>query len=80
MSPYEQAFNLIRAELMEMPHMRLTPEQVERLSGVDGSICRRVLDDLVRGGFLSPGTNGMYARPTDPDRMTPHSPGADSSC
>jgi hypothetical protein len=32
-SPYEQAFNRIRAEFMEMPGMRLTPEQVERLSG-----------------------------------------------
>ena len=50
MSPYEQAFNRIRAEFMEMPGMRLTPEQVERLSGVVNSVCRLVLDDPVRAG------------------------------
>jgi hypothetical protein len=41
--PYEQAFERIRAEFMEMPRMRLTPEQVERLSGVDSAICKSVL-------------------------------------
>ena len=65
MSPYEQAFNRIRAEFMEMPGMRLTPEQVERLSGVGCPICRLVLDDLVRAGFLSVGAGGTYARSTD---------------
>jgi hypothetical protein len=30
----------------------VTPEQVERLSGVESSVCRLVLDDLVRAGFL----------------------------
>jgi hypothetical protein len=42
-SPYEQAFNRIRADFMEMPGMRLTPEQVERLSGVVKSVCRLCL-------------------------------------
>ncbi len=65
MSPYEQAFNRIRAEFVEMPGLRLTPEQVERLSGVSTAVCRLVLDDLVRAGFLSVGANGTYARPTD---------------
>jgi hypothetical protein len=69
-SPYEQAFNRIRAEFMEMPGMQLTPEQVERLSGVGSSVCRRVLDDLVRARFLSIGANGMYARSTDLGRAT----------
>jgi hypothetical protein len=45
-SPYEQAFNRIRAEYMEMLGMRLTAEQVGRLSGVGVSVCRLVLDDL----------------------------------
>jgi hypothetical protein len=63
-SPYEQAFNRIRAEFMEMPSMQLTPEQVERLSGVGSSVCRRVLDDLVRARFLSIGASGVYARAT----------------
>ncbi len=45
--------------------MRLTPQQVERLSGVDGAVCQRVLDDLVRAGFLCTSTNGSYARRAD---------------
>jgi hypothetical protein len=78
-SPYEQAFNRIRAEFMEMPGMRLTPEQVERLSGVVNSVCRLVLDDLVRAGFLSVGADGTYARSTGLDRMTSRSPSAESN-
>jgi hypothetical protein len=78
MSPYEQALNRIRAEFMEMPGMRLTLRQVERLSGVGSSVCRLVLDDLVRAGFLAAGADGTYARPTGLDRMTSRSPGAEA--
>ena len=67
MSAYEQAFKRIRAEFVEMPGMRLTPEQAERLSGVGSSVCRRVLDDLVRAGVLAVGANGTYARSTGLD-------------
>jgi hypothetical protein len=62
-----------------MPGMRLTPEQVERLSGVANSTCRLVLDDLVRAGFLSIGANGAYARATGLDRVTSRSPTAESN-
>jgi hypothetical protein len=60
--PYEQVFDRIRAEFLEMPGMRLTPAQVERLAGVDRSICQSVLDDLVRAGFLCTAENGRYCR------------------
>ena len=76
MSPYEQAFNRIRAEFVEMPGMRLTPKQVERLSGVGSSVCRLVLDDLVRAGLLSLGASGTYARSTGLDRTVSRSPSA----
>ena len=69
-SPYEQAFNRIRAEYTEMPGMQLTPEQVGRLSGVGSSVCRLVLDDLVRARFLTTGANGTYWRSRDIDRVT----------
>ena len=62
-----------------MPGMRLTPEQVERLSGVVNSVCRLVLDDLVRAGFLSVRADGTYARATGLDRMTSRSPSAESN-
>jgi hypothetical protein len=63
--PYEQVFERIRAEFLEMPGMRLTPAQVERLAGEDRSICQSVLDDLVRAGFLCASENGSYGRPSD---------------
>jgi hypothetical protein len=47
-----------------MPGMRLTPEQVGRLSGVEIAVCRLVLDDLVRVQFLSGRPDGTYARGT----------------
>jgi DNA-binding response OmpR family regulator len=73
MSPYEQAFNRIRAEYLEMPGMRLTPAQVGRLSGVHQSVCTLVLDDLVRARFLAVDRDGTYARHADPDRSRSYS-------
>ena len=63
--PYRQAFERIRAELLEMPGMHLTPEQVERLCGVERAICKAVLDDLVRAGFLRISATGSYCRWSD---------------
>ena len=61
---YRQAFDRSRAEYQEMPGMRLTLRQVERLSGVDASTCRLVLDDLVRAKFLRAESDGTYLRAT----------------
>jgi DNA-binding IclR family transcriptional regulator len=60
--PYQQAFDRIRGEYLEMPGMRLTPAQVERLSGLDRATCTRVLEDLVRAKFLDVGPDKSYAR------------------
>ena len=65
--PYRQAFERIRAEYLEMPGMRLTAAQVQRLSGVDISTCAVVLEDLVRARFLDRGSDGSYARASDGD-------------
>ena len=66
--PYQQAFDRIRAEYLEMPGMRLTPLQVQRLTGVDRSVCKVVLDDLVRAEFLRLAPDGSYARAADGTR------------
>ena len=58
---YREAFERIRAEFAEMPGMRLTAEQVERLSGVDRAVCQDVLEDLVRARFLNR-LNGSYSK------------------
>lgn len=63
--PYRTAFDRIRAEFLEMPGMCLTPEQVERLSGVERAVCKSVLDDLVRAKFLSCSPSGSYSRLSD---------------
>jgi hypothetical protein len=63
--PYQRAFERIRAEFQEMPGMRLNPQQVERLSGVDRAVCKCVLDDLERAGFLCSWPNGSYGRLTE---------------
>jgi hypothetical protein len=63
-SAYEEAFHRIRAEYVEMPGMRLTP-QLERLTGVGVSVCRAVLDDLVRARFLRLTDDGTYLRAAD---------------
>jgi hypothetical protein len=60
--PYEEVFEQIRAEFLEMPGMRLTPTRVERLAGEDRAICQSVLDDLVRAGFLRASEDGSDGR------------------
>jgi hypothetical protein len=60
--PYRQAFDRIRSEYLEMPGMRLTATQVQRLSGLEISVCSLVLDDLVRARFLYVGRDGSYSR------------------
>lgn len=57
----------IRAEYLEMPGLTLRPEQVQRLCGVDGSLCQSVLEALVESGFLSRRPDGAYARFSNPD-------------
>jgi hypothetical protein len=63
--PFQQALERIRAEYQEMPGMKLTLEQVERLSGVDRSVCQQVLDALVNAKFLSLRRDGSYTRAQD---------------
>ena len=51
----------IRAEYLEMPGLSLRPEQVQRLCGVDSTLCESVLEALVDSGFLSRVPMGLTA-------------------
>ena len=62
---YRQAFERIQSEYREMPGMRLTPQQVHRLCGVEPPVCQLVLDALVRAKFLHVGADGSYRRCAD---------------
>ena len=63
--PPERLLKRIRAEFLEMPGLCLTSEQVQRLCGVERTICQLVLDSLVDAKFLCLKANGAYARLTD---------------
>ena len=55
----------LRAEYLEMPGLRLTREQVQRLCGLERTVCERVLETLVATRFLCVKSDGTYARVTD---------------
>jgi hypothetical protein len=65
MSGYQDVVDRIRAEYLEMPGMKLRVEQVQRLCGVDRTVCELVLDALVGTKFLCIKRDGTYARLTE---------------
>jgi hypothetical protein len=50
----------ICSEFVEMPCLRLTCAQAQRLFGLTEDTCRCLLDALVADKFLSRNANGMY--------------------
>jgi hypothetical protein len=67
----------VRAEFLEMPGLRLKSEQVQRLCGIDRTVCSSVLGALVRANFLCVKSDGHYARVTDGDVRRPRPAKAD---
>ena len=65
--PHNTLLTRIRAEYLEMPGLRLTLAQAQRLCGIERALCMAVLDALVTDRFLCVKSNGMYARLTDGD-------------
>lgn len=63
--PHTTLINRIRGEFLEMPGLRLTLAQAQRLCGVERALCQRVLGTLVETGFLCVKTDGTYTRLTD---------------
>jgi hypothetical protein len=58
----------VRSEFAEMPGMRLTVAQVQRLCGVDRIVCAAILDSLVESGCLCRQADGTYAQVTNESR------------
>ena len=73
MTTIDDIVNRLRAEFLEMPGLRLTSRQVQRLCGVEPSLCQLGLDSLVETKFLSLKSDGVYARTTDGDVSRPRS-------
>jgi hypothetical protein len=61
----EQILQRIRSEYLEMPGLRLTPQQAQRLWGLDRQCCEESLQYLVDAGFLMKTGRGTYVRLTD---------------
>jgi len=55
----------VRAEYLEMPGLRLTLPQAQRLCGIEAQVCRQILESLVGERFLVLKPDGTYARVTD---------------
>lgn len=71
----EQLLRRVKGEYLEMPGLRLTREQAQRLWGLDEQTCANLLDVLVGLTFLVRDSAGRYMRlnegtePTLPLRM-----------
>jgi hypothetical protein len=63
--PHNTMLTRVRAEYLEMPGLRLTLEQAQRLCGLDRALCKMVLDALVDEKFLCMKSDGVYARVSD---------------
>jgi hypothetical protein len=63
--PSEQTLRRICSEYIEMPGLRLTLQQAQRLWGLDEATCVSSLTFLVNAKFLARVDNHAYARVTD---------------
>ena len=61
----EQILDRICGEFLEMPGLRLTLAQAQRLWGLDADICRYLLDVLTAFKFLGRAEDGTYRRLSD---------------
>jgi hypothetical protein len=61
----DEMLRRIRGEYLEMPGLRLQPEQARRLWGLDAQTCCHLLQALVDKGFLCRRADGTYGRLTD---------------
>ena len=68
--PLEETVRRVRGEYIEMPGLRLTPAQAQRLWGLDSSTCDALLDALVDAKFLFRTRDGAFIR-TDHAHVTP---------
>ena len=64
----------IQGEYVEMPGLRLTAAQAQRLWGLDRATCEKLLKVLVNDNFLSVTRDGSFVRTEGgPRRVVPRS-------
>jgi hypothetical protein len=73
----DQMLQRIQGEYVEMPGLRLTAAQAQRLWGLDCEACNALLSALVDAKFLSRTRDGAFVRTEGSrpaDRMSGHGP------
>ena len=55
----------VQGEYRDMPGLKLTEAQAQRLLGIDGETCVVVLTTLIERRFLRRMANGLYVRAWD---------------
>ena len=60
--PSAELLRRIRAEYLEMPGLRLTAPQAQRLFGLEAETCDAVLATLLDARFLTRTHAGLFAR------------------
>jgi hypothetical protein len=58
----QEVVRRIRGEFLEMPGLRLTPDQARRLWRLDETACQAILGALVDARFLSKTRDGAFVR------------------
>jgi hypothetical protein len=60
--PPSDLLHRIRGEFVEMPGLRLTLAQAQRLWGLDRTLCESLLHALVQASFLRETREGAFMR------------------
>ena len=58
----DEALQRIQGEFVEMPGLRLTPAQAQRLWGLERDVCDALLGALVDAKFLAETRDGAFVR------------------
>jgi hypothetical protein len=58
----DDAVGRVKREFVDLPGLRLTPPQAQRLWGLDRETCEALLGALVDARFLHRTPEGMFAR------------------
>ena len=61
----QEVVRRVRGEFLEMPGLRLTPQQARRLWRLDEAACEKVLGALVDARFLARTRDGAFVRSHD---------------
>jgi hypothetical protein len=62
---WQEVVRRVRGEFLEMPGLRLTPQQARRLWRLDEAACEKVLGALVDARFLARTRDGAFVRSHD---------------